>query len=316
MIITVTVNPALDKTARVDLMQANALNRLEDVVTDCGGKGVNVSAVIRALGGDSIAAGLAGGGAGEDLITRIARKGLRHDFVTINNSTRTNLKVVDRNGALTELNEAGPEVSAEEWRKLEDKLASYAVPANTFVLSGSLCRGLGQDTYQKLCAALRLKKAKVFLDADGDALRLALEAGPEAVPDYIKPNRYEILKFFRLEDNRDVTEKLLLQCAHKLIEKGVKLCALSMGQDGALFVNRNGAWRADALKVRVQSTVGAGDSMAGALVYGFEQGLDTEQCFTLAIAASAGACTTKGTNPPARALVEELLKQVKLQKIT
>jgi 1-phosphofructokinase len=95
MIVTVTVNPALDKTARVDVMRANALNRLEEVVIDCGGKGINVSAMIHALGGDSIATGFAGYGAGEELLTRIAARGLRSDFVRIKNPTRTNLKVVD-----------------------------------------------------------------------------------------------------------------------------------------------------------------------------------------------------------------------------
>jgi 1-phosphofructokinase len=316
MIITVTVNPALDKTATVDMLQVNALNRLNDVVTDCGGKGVNVTAMIQALGGSSIAVGFAGGKTGEELLVRIAGKALRHDFVTVKNPTRTNLKVVDRNGGLTELNEMGPEISVEEWRDLENRLVSYAAPVNTFVISGSLCRGLEGDTYRKLCTLLRAKGAKVFLDADGEALKLALEAGPEAVPNYIKPNRYELLKLFGREDDNTVTEELLLQYARKTLEKGLTLCALSMGEEGALFVTAQGAWRSPAVDVPAKSTVGAGDSMVGALTYGFEKGLEMEQCFALAMAASAGACTTKGTNPPEKALVDEILKQVKLQKIT
>jgi 1-phosphofructokinase len=296
-------------------MQANALNRLEDVVVDCGGKGVNVSAMIQALGSGSVATGFAGGGAGEELLSRNSAKGFHHDFVRIKAITRTNLKVVDKNGALTELNEPGPEVTPEEYRMLETKLAFFANEGSIFVLSGSLCRGLGPDTYQRLCAGLRAKEAAVFLDADGDALKLALNAGPKDAPDFIKPNQYEILKLFGVAEDEEVTEKLLLDLAYRLLEKGPKLCALSLGSRGALFVNKQGAWRAPALNVQVQSTVGAGDSMVGALVYGFEAGLAAEQCFALAIAASAGACTTKGTNPPDRALVDELLKQVRLEKI-
>lgn len=315
MIITVTLNPALDKTAMVDVMRPNALNRLENVVTDCGGKGVNVSAMIQALGGQSVAAGFAGGGSGEELLARITGKGLRHDFVKIRDSTRTNLKVVDRDGELTEFNEPGPEVSEEEWRALKEKLTAYAGKENTFVLSGSLCRGLQTDTYRTLCGLLRSQGAAVFLDADGEALRSALEADAASVPDYIKPNRYEILKYFGVADDKQVTEDRLIDLSRTMLKKGIKLCALSMGDEGALFITNNGLWRSGPLNIRVQSSVGAGDSMVGALVYGFEDNLDAEQCFALAMAASAGACTTVGTNPPGRILVNELLTQVKLQQI-
>ncbi|MDR2793354.1 MAG: 1-phosphofructokinase family hexose kinase [Treponema sp.] len=315
MIVTVTANPALDKTARVDVMRANALNRLESVVIDCGGKGVNVSATIHALGGDSVAAGFAGGGTGEELLARIAAKGLRSDFIRIKNPTRTNLKVVDREGRLTELNEPGPEVSIEEWRSLETCLFHYAERDAVFVISGSLCRGLESAAYRNLCGALRSKKAKVFLDADGEALKLALEAEPAMVPDYIKPNRYEMLTFFGINDDETVTEEALLNLAEKLLERGLTLCAISMGVEGALFVNSEGAWRAPGMKVPIRSTVGAGDSMVGALVYGLEQGLDAEAYFALSVAASAGACTTAGTNPPERKLVDDLIARVRLEKI-
>ena len=123
MIITVTLNPALDKTASVDVMRANALNRLQNVQLDAGGKGVNVSAIIRSLGGRSVAVGFAGGGAGEELLSRIAGKGLEADFVRIAGSSRTNLKIVDNSGRLTELNEPGPEITPEEWQEMEKKLS-------------------------------------------------------------------------------------------------------------------------------------------------------------------------------------------------
>jgi 1-phosphofructokinase len=100
-----------------------------------------------------------------------------------------------------------------------------------------------------------------------------------------------------------------------LLDKGVNLVALSMGGEGAIFADKNGVWRASALPVQVCSTVGAGDSMTGALACGFEQGLPAEQCFSLAMAASAGACTTEGTNPPSRVLVDKLLEQTRLEKI-
>jgi 1-phosphofructokinase len=316
MIVTVTLNPALDKTARVDYVRPNSLNRLRDILLDAGGKGVNVSAMIRALGGNSIATGFAGGAAGEELIRRIEGKGLAHEFVRIEAVTRTNLKVVNDEGALTELNEPGPEITSEEFAALEKKLTAFGTKGNTFILSGSLPGGLKSDTYKKLCAFLRKNEATVFLDADDEALKAAIDSIPEEVPDYIKPNRYELLKLFGMENGNEITEAVLILLCVKLLDKGVKLVSLSMGHEGALFVGRYGIWRSPALPVTVKSTVGAGDSMVGALVYGFENGLPPEQCFALAMAASAGACTTEGTNPPSRVLVDELLQQVSLQKIS
>jgi 1-phosphofructokinase len=314
MIITVTLNPALDKTARVDVMRANALNRLRDVQVDAGGKGVNVSAMIHALGGESLALGFAGGGAGEELLSLIAKKRLKADFVRISAITRTNLKVVDKQGALTELNEPGPAIQAAEWREMESKLTGYGAPGNAFALSGSLPAGLGTDTYKRLSTLLRRAGAAVFLDADGDALKQALQSAPDAIPDYIKPNRFELLQYFGIPDDERVSEIRLAELCYSLVDKGVKLLALSLGAEGAIFASKRGIWRAPVVPVEVRSTVGAGDSMIGALVYGFEQGLPEEQCFALAMAASAGACATDGTKPPDRALVDKLLKQTRIEK--
>jgi 1-phosphofructokinase len=315
MIITVTLNPALDKTAKVDVMRPNALNRLREIKLDAGGKGVNVSAMIQVLGGDSIAVGFSGGGAGEELLSLIAQKGLRHDFVHIAAVTRTNLKVVANDGCLTELNEPGPKISAHEWREMEQRLSGCGTKGSIVVLSGSLPVGLGADTYKNLSAMLRQSGAEVFLDADGEALRLALDSAPDTVPDYIKPNLHELLEYFSISDDACVSDAHVIDLCRSLLERGIKLLALSMGGEGAIFVNRHGVWRAPSLPVQVHSTVGAGDSMTGALAYGFEKGLPEDHCFTLAMAASAGACTTEGTNPPGRALVDELIKQVRIEKI-
>ncbi|MDR2783602.1 MAG: 1-phosphofructokinase [Treponema sp.] len=315
MIITVTLNPALDKTARVDVMRAKALNRLRDVQVDAGGKGVNVSAMIRALGGGSLAVGFAGGGAGEEFLSLITQKGLKADFVRIAAVTRTNLKVVDNEGALTELNEPGPAIKPEEWREMENKLLGYGAPGNAIVLSGSLPAGLGADTYKHLCALLRRAGAAVFLDADGEALKQALQLEPDLIPDYIKPNRFELLQYFGIPDDERMAEARLAELCRSLIDKGVKLVALSLGGEGAIFASKNGVRRAAAIPVELRSTVGAGDSMIGALVYGFEHGLPEEDRFALAIAASAGACATAGTNPPDRTLVDELLQKTRIEKV-
>jgi len=316
MIITVTLNPALDKTAFVeDQLKPGELNRLNNIRIDAGGKGINVSNSIHSLGGESIAVGFAGGSSGEELLALIAKKGLKTDFVRIGGITRTNVKVLDKGGQLTELNESGPEISIAEWEEMEQKLSGYGKAGNTIILSGSLPPGLAKNSYQKLCAILRRSKSKVFLDADGEAFKYALESGPEEVPDFIKPNRHELIEYFGIEDDKNISEIKLVELCRSLLCKGIKLIALSMGKDGAMFVNKNGAWRSPALDVDVRSSVGAGDSMIGALVFGFEQQLSDEQGFALAMAASVAACTTDGTNAPGRVLVDSLMAKVRIEKI-
>ena len=314
MIVTVTLNPALDKTASVSAIKPHALNRLQNLRLDAGGKGINVSAAIHALGGRSIATGFAGGNTGMELLSMAAGKGPETDFVTIAGTTRTNLKIVDKSGGLTELNEPGPEILPKEWREMEKKLLRYGKAGNTVVLSGSLPAGLGADTYQRLAAMLRRSGAAVFVDADGDALRLALQGRPGEMPDCIKPNRHELLRCFGMRDDQNVPESELAELCRSLVCRGVGLVALSLGEAGAIFADKNGTWRSPALAVKVRSTVGAGDSMTGALAHGLEQGLPEERRFALAMAASAGACTVAGTNPPDRALVDRLLPTVRIEK--
>jgi 1-phosphofructokinase len=259
MILTVTLNTALDKTAVVDVLRTNALNRLRDITLDAGDKGVNVSAMVKALGGPTLAVGFAGGYAGDELLARIAERGIEHDFVRIKAMTRINLKVMAADGRLTELNEPGPVIRDEEWDALEKKLAARAGAGNIFVLSGSLPQRIPVDIYKRLCITLRSAGARVFVDADGEALRRALEAPP----DYIKPNRYELLQYFGEEDDGKHTEAYLGGLLKKLLDRGVSLAALSMGHEGALFASPEGFWRGEPLPVPVRSTVGAGDSMVG-----------------------------------------------------
>ncbi|MDR1143058.1 MAG: 1-phosphofructokinase [Spirochaetaceae bacterium] len=308
MIVTVTLNPALDKTARVERLLPGKLNRLSSVTLDPGGKGINVSSVIKALGGRSLAAGFAGGNSGRELLERLNDRHIENDFITIASPTRLNLKVIDHGGTLTELNEPGPEIGAAEWEAMEGKLLSIAGADTIFVLSGSLPGGLPPDTYRSLCGLLRRAGSTVFVDADGEAFRLAMEAPP----DYVKPNRYELLQYFGKTGPEKTGDGELAALCVKLLARGVRLAALSMGPEGAIFAAPEGCWRSPGLAVRAASTVGAGDSMVAAIVYGLEKKLPLEESLRLSVAASAGAAMTEGTNPPDRETVEKLLAAVEL----
>lgn len=309
MIVTVTMNPAIDKTAELDQLEKGSLNRLKNCLSDIGGKGINVSKTIKAMGGESIATGFCGGSTGKLIEETLERLGIKHDFVHIDNETRVNLKIVEGKGIVTELNEPGPIVTEEEFNALTEKLKLYAGEDTLFVFAGSIPRGIEKDIYIKLIPLVKEKGAKVFLDADGELFAYGLEGRP----DYVKPNRVELEGYY----NRDyrVTEEELVVMGKDLLAKGNSLAAISLGQMGALFLTKDHTVKCPGIKVDAHSTVGAGDAMVAALSYSLDKKDDFMESVRLAMAASAGAVTTQGTKPPARELIEELKNKVEIVQL-
>ena len=309
MIITVTMNPAIDKTVTIDRLCRGGLNRIKEVEYDAGGKGINVSKTIKALGGESIATGFLGGNTGKIIEKALEEKEIRHDFIRVEGETRTNTKVVEAGGEVTELNEPGPLISREQMQELFNKILGYAKEGTLFVLSGSVPAGVDQEIYGRLISLLHEKGAEVLLDADGSLFANGLREKP----DIIKPNRIELEKYSGL--NRGASEKELLAMAREIKADGTKNVAVSMGPEGAMFLADDCAVRCPALPVTARSTVGAGDAMVAALAFAWDKRLAFEETVRLCMAASAGAVTTKGTKPPAKKLVEELMKQVIIEKL-
>ncbi|MDO5539482.1 MAG: 1-phosphofructokinase [Eubacteriales bacterium] len=309
MIVTVTMNPAIDKTVDIDTLIPGGLNRIKRVEYDAGGKGINVSKTIRELGGSSIATGFLGGNGGKTIASVLKDKGIDGDFIWVEGETRTNTKVFEENGNLTELNEPGPVITEENMARLMEKLESYAREDTLFVLSGSIPAGVKKEVYAEIIRMIHRKGSKVLLDADGELFRKGLEASP----DIIKPNRVELEGYAGLTDN--ASEEDLLKIAREFKDRGVGSIAVSMGKEGAMFLLGEYEAKCPALSVKAHSTVGAGDAMVAALAYAWEKKLDKEETVKMCLAVSAGAVTTIGTKPPSKELVEELKTQVKIEKI-
>ena len=309
MIVTVTMNPAIDKTVDIDRLQHGGLNRIQKVEYDAGGKGINVSKTIQELGGTSVATGFLGGNAGRTIESVLNDKGIQNDFITVDGETRTNTKVFEQTGEVTELNEPGPMISDGQIGQLMEKLEGYANAQTLFILAGSIPNGVDKGIYGEITRRVHAHRAKVLLDADGELFRSALDAGP----DMIKPNRVELEEYAGFDYRASVEE--LLETAKSLKGKGIGTVAVSMGKIGAMFVRDGYEVKCPALTVRAHSTVGAGDAMVAALAYAWDQQLDNEQTVRMCIATSAGAVTTIGTKPPTRALVDELMEQVVIEKI-
>ncbi len=304
MIITVTMNPAIDKTVDIDRMERGGLNRIQHVELDAGGKGINVSKTIKALGGNSLATGFLGGNSGAVIEGVLKEWEIPTDFVYVNGETRTNLKVVETLGEVTELNEPGSEVSKEQVEELLAKLESYANEETLFVLSGSIPKGVDKNIYGVITERVHAKGSKVLMDADGELFVQALKAHP----DMIKPNRVELEAYYQVD--YVASEKELEQMGRKLLEAGSELAAISMGKQGAMFLTSEKTVICPGLSVKAHSTVGAGDAMVAALAYSWDAKSSLEDTIRLCMATSAGAVTTIGTKPPSREVVDALAAQV------
>ena len=309
VIITVTLNPALDKTVEIPDFSLDAVNRITAMRTDPGGKGLNVSKVIAKLGGTSTAVGVLGGTTGCRIADAMDALGIACQFTFVEGETRTNLKVIDpARHTNTDLNEPGLTVDQETLDHMRDALVAAIRPGDIVVLSGSLPKGAPVDTYGSWTAACRTAGARVFLDADGEPLAHGLAAKPYLA----KPNNHELS---RLTGRALETADDLLAAARTLIADGVERVVVSMGGDGALFVSADGAYRAEGLRVPVGSTVGAGDSMVAALAYAAEQGMADADTVRLAVATSAANVMCSGSQAAERSAVDELLPHVVFHEI-
>lgn len=309
MIVTVTMNPAIDKTVEIESMIVGGLNRIKKVVYDVGGKGINVSKTIRELGGDSIATGFLCGSTGKMIEHALTELGIQHDFVWVTGENRTNTKVFEHNGAVTELNEAGPVIEQEQLDELIQKLMNYANEQTLFVLSGSVPQGIEKDIYAEIIRHVHEKGAQVLLDADGDLFKEALPM----IPDIIKPNRAELLEYAGMDADASINK--LMEIADSFISRGIDMIAVSMGQEGAIFYTKSFRAVCPAIQIKAHSTVGAGDAMVAALAYAWGEEMSDTDTVRLCMATSAGAVTTIGTKPPNRKKILELIKQVEIERV-
>lgn len=227
-------------------------------------------------------------------------------MVEVAGNTRVNLKVLNKDMDLTELNEEGPYIDEVALHALVDKIVKHASKDDYVVLSGSVPGSVPKDIYAKLIKQLKQNKIKVILDADGDLFAHAIEE----VPNVIKPNKYELCKYYEISE--DCKNDEIVKLGKALLDKGVQLITISMGKEGALFIDSEHTAIVKGLKVDAHSSVGAGDAMVAAIAYGLEQELSFEELVKLAVATSAGAVMTKGTQPASKEQVRELMKEVEI----
>ena len=304
MIYTVTLNPAIDRQLTVPTIERDTVLRAVESRVDPGGKGFNVSRMVAALGGVSVALGFVGGHAGAWLREALEQRGLASDFVGIAGETRMNTSIVALDGGgYVKANEAGGMVSAENLHSLHVKIEQLAAPGDYWVLAGSLPPGVPTTIYADLVTVLQKKGARPVLDASGDALRFGLAAAPFLA----KPNDTEAEQF---------TGKREPVAAMRALSKtGVQHVVMSRGKEGALLLENGRLLRIVPPEIVERNPIGAGDAMVGGLVFGLHDGMSLREAVCLGAACGAAAAQLDGTDFGSGEDVEVLLKQVRIEEM-
>ncbi len=309
MIVTVTLNPALDKTIVVHEFAVDRVCRVERSRLDPGGKGINISKVLHGLGGRSVAVGIVGGASGEYIRDQLDVMGIRNDFVFSRKETRTNLKVVDPvRHTTTDINEPGTEVTASELQEIWEKLSDLVGPGDTVAFAGKNPPGVSDQLLAEWITRLRGLGVRTALDTVGMAMKIGVAAGPTV----IKPNEAELEELCEKELNGRAE---LLAAARRVVANGVERVVVSMGPEGALFVKADEALYAGGVEVPVGSTVGAGDAMLASVLWDLERGLSWEETAARAVAVSAASVMRDGTQAVTAEEVAPLVEQVRVERL-
>jgi 1-phosphofructokinase family hexose kinase len=309
VIVTVTLNPAIDQTLVLDRFVAGDTLRVRSSRFDAGGKGINVSRVVRELGGQTVAMGFAPGGLGRYIEQTLKSEGIECDFVHTKGETRTNITIMDETRHMqTILSDPGPETDERFVEQLLTKLRKRLKANDWLVVAGSIPPPLSPDIYAEMISMARERWVHTVLDADGPAL----VAGVAAKPEMVKGNRRELERLLgrHLDD-----EESTLEAAHILREMTIRTAVVTRGREGAVAECDEGSWRSLAPRVRAVSAVGSGDAFLAGVVHSLSRGGRMEDALRLGVAAGTAAVLTPGTELCHRREIDVLQPRVKVQRI-
>ncbi len=299
MIYTVTFNPAIDYVVRMEKLEIGSVNRSREEALFYGGKGINVSTVLKNLGVDSVALGFVAGFTGKAIEEGVAALGVKADFITVSDGvSRINVKL--KAGEETEINGKGPNISDAELEELYKKLDGLT-DGDCLVLAGAIPRSLPSDVYEKIMARLAGKKVDIVVDATKDLLLNVLKYHPFL----IKPNNFELGEMFGVTLHSD---EEIEEYAKRLQTLGARNVAISMAGDGSMLLTETGeTYRMGVPKGKVVNSVGAGDSMVAGFIASYFAEHDYKKA--LKYGAATGSATAFSEGLATKDQVEKLLGQ-------
>lgn len=300
MVLTVSLNPAVDKICQAEGVRAGEVNRLQNVVSVAGGKAVNVTKILRQFHIPVMAVGFLGGPEGELIEEALETLGVECHFTKIRGRTRTNVNILAADGSVTELLEPGPLISGKELEEFERQFRGGLELCELVVLSGSVPEGVPTDIYARLTEECHRYGRRVLLDGSGQALR----EGIRALPDLIKPNLRELEE---LLGKRIRSRQELERAAGELCGQGIGRLVVSMGAEGLYYADRERHCYQPARQVEVVNTVGCGDTVVASLCMSVLDGDDAETALQKAAAmAAANASTGESGQIPMQRYLELL----------
>jgi len=308
-ILTVTFNPALDMTGSVGVLQPGDVNLVQNYTLHPAGKGVNVARVLSDLGATVSVSGFLGADNQDPFSQLFAEHGVADHFLRVPGVSRTNVKLVENTGRVTDLNFPGMAVDPTHIDALTETLLALAASHEWIVLAGSLPPGVTTEQLVMWISTLREAGKKVVVDTSQHALRAAIDATPWLV----KPNEAELAQC--LNESISNEQSVLLARGEQLFNQGIANVVISRGVDGVLWRDHQGWLKAVAPAQQVVSTVGAGDSLVAGLVSGCQAGLSKETALRQAVAISALAVTQVGVGVSNHENVNQLSEQISVSPV-
>ncbi|WP_066256666.1 1-phosphofructokinase [Neobacillus drentensis] len=303
MIYTLTLNPSVDYIVKLESFQLGELNRTVNEAKFPGGKGINVSTVLKQFGCKSKALGFIGGFTGAYIDQYLQNEDIDTDFVQVDEDTRINVKI--KTGQESEINALGPNISEQNFALLKQKIQHLGA-GDLLVLAGSIPASLPKTTYEELVKICSENGAQFVVDAEGDLLKKVLHYHPFL----IKPNHHELGELF---DTSITTAEEVIPYGKKLVEMGAENVIVSLAGAGAVLINSEKVIFAKVPSGEVKNSVGAGDSMVAGFLAAYEQTGNIEEAFRYSVA--SGSATAFSLGLCSKGKVEELLPQVHIKEI-
>lgn len=309
MITTITLSPCLDFTVSLEALQRGTLNLAQDSRTDVSGKGINVSAVLNELGAETFATGISFQENHSLLERFLGEKEIPHLFSIAPGEIRTNIKLIEADGAHTEINSVGQRVGEQELREVSQILQHVGPKSKAFVFSGRIPNGVPESIYRTFIKFVRNFGVPIALDTSDKALLL----GAQQKPTLLKPNLRE---FLELSETTETSVEAISKESRRLASQlEVEYICVSLGEQGAVLSSRDTSLFAPAPQITVKSPTGAGDSMLAGLLYALTGGFSMEQMLIYGVACASATVQREGTLLGTKKEIATLLPKVSVHKL-
>lgn len=307
MILTITLNPSVDRRYTIDSFEKGQIFRTDDFQYTPGGKGINVTKVIKAFNEPVNATGFLGGRSGEYIRDQLDDMDINHNFISINGDTRSCLAILSDDGSQTEILESGPSVSSQKASKFYESYREMLKDSEIICVSGSLPKGLPADTYRDLIVMAKEEGKKFILDTSGEALKLGIEAGPFLV----KPNKEELenLMGCKIESQEEISKAV-----GYIMENGVEIVVVSLGKSGSMVFYDGYYYKVIVPDVNVVNPVGSGDSMVAGLAVSLLRDYDIETILKIGAACGTANAMEAETGKVDMHNMKKIMSEIEIEK--